>query len=131
MDRMHELVEKLNEYAREIGQLKEKEKILLEKEKVKDTTFIQSILSQFPIELNKDEHLISIIFNSTDKIINCPIICKNNDKFLEVEAKLYKIYGQYKEMENNFTLNGIKIDKLKTLDENKIKNKDIIILNVV
>ena len=124
------LGEKLNEYAREIGQLKEKEKILLEKEKVKDTTFIQSILSQFPIELNKDEHLISIIFNSTDKIINCPIICKNTDKFFKVEALLYKIYCQYKEKENNFTLNGIKIDKLKTLDENKIKNKDIIILNV-
>ena len=125
------LEEKLNKYTREIDQLKEKEKIILEKEKVKETTLLQYILSQFPIELNEDEQLISIIFNSTDKIINCPILCKNTDKFFKVEAKLYKIYCQYKEMENYFTLNGIKIDKHKTLDENKIKNKDIIILNVV
>ena len=73
---------------------------------------------------------MSIIFTSIDEKIHCSFICKNTDIFSTVETKLYKIYHEYSENENFFTVNGKKINKNKDLDYNKIKDNDIIILNV-
>ena len=42
---------------------------------------------------------------------------------------LYEEYEEYSETENFFTVNGDRISKFKTLDENKIHNNDAILLN--
>jgi hypothetical protein len=78
-------------------------------------------------KFSPDEKLISIEFmHSPD--IDYTIIAKNTDDFVKIEKELYDKYPDYRNFENDFLLNGIKIKKYKTLKENNIKNKDIITL---
>ena len=70
-----------------------------------------------------------IIFQSIDFKINYSIICKNTDRFNMIENILYDKYPEYIEKENYYIANGIKINKNKTIEQNKIKYSDIIILN--
>ena len=98
----------IKELYNEIGNLKEK-------------------LSIYPFELSKGEKLFSIIFTSSDQNMYHSIICKNTQKFLELEQKLYD-YPEYSGANNCFMINGNRINKFISLDENKIRNNDIIIL---
>ena len=66
------------------------------------------------------------IFISSDQNIISSFICKNTDIFKFIENRFYEKYSEYKDLDNNFISNGRKIDKNKSLDENKIKNNDII-----
>jgi hypothetical protein len=90
---------------------------------------LKDIISRYPIELSKDEKLMTLIFISFDQRIHNAIICKNTDLFSKVEKSLYNEYPEYEENENYFTVNGVKINRHKTLEENKIKNNNIITLN--
>ena len=56
---------------------------------------------------------------------------KNNDKFIKLEDILYDKYPKYKDTENYFLVNGIRINRHRTLDENKIKNNDVLTLNKI
>ena len=86
-------------------------------------------LSRYPFELSKGEKLLSVIFTSFDNKILHSIICKNTEKFIQLEKELYNYYPEYSKSDNYFLVNGYKVDKYKTLDENKIKNSDNIILS--
>ena len=88
-------------------------------------------LSRYPFELKKDEKMISVIFTSDDQNIHFSVICKNTEKFIRLEEKLYNDYPEYSETNNYFVVNGNRIQKFKTLDENNIRNSDIIILNQI
>ena len=87
---------------------------------------IKELKSKFPFELSIGEKLMTIIFTSTDQKIHYSFICKNTDKFSRLEALLYEIYPEYKESENYFIANGIKVNRFKNLEENRIKNSDVI-----
>ena len=78
-------------------------------------------------KFSPDEKLISIEFMRSPDI-DYTIIAKNTDDFVKIEKELYDKYPNYKDFENDFLLNGIKINKYKTLKENNIKNNDIITL---
>ena len=54
---------------------------------------------------------------------------QNTDDFIRLENSLYNIYKEYKDSENYFICNGIKVNKYRTLEENKIKFSDVITLN--
>ena len=71
---------------------------------------------------------MSIIIKSKDEKILFSIICKNSENFLRIEKELYEQYPEYRNENNYFIHIGNKIDKSKTLDENKIKNNSIITL---
>ena len=71
-----------------------------------------------------------IIFQSIDSKIHYAIICKNTYIFNKVEKMLYDKYPEYLELENFFTVNGVKINKCKTMEENNIKYSDVILLNI-
>ena len=109
-----------NPYLTKILELKEK----LES---KDNE-IKEIISRYPVELLKGEKLMSIIFVSLDQKIHYSIICKNTDQFIKIESKLYKEYPQYMNSENFFMANGNKINRFISLEENGIKDSDIITL---
>ena len=79
--------------------------------------------------LSPGENLISIKFISCDQNINFPTFAKPNDDFTKIENILYNNYPNYKENENYFLVNGRRINKYKTIEENGIKNNDIITLN--
>ena len=72
----------------------------------------------------------SVIFVSIDESIIDSIICKNKDKFSEIEKQIYQMYPEY---EGNiaFMNNGIYINKENNLEENKIyNNSKINIINI-
>jgi len=91
---------------------------------------IKEIKSNLPFDISKGEKLMSVIFVSDDQKIHYSIICKNTDKFNRLENILYNVeeYKSYLQSENYFLLNGKKINKYLTLEENGIKNSDIITL---
>ena len=101
---------------------------LMEEIKQKDNE-LKELKSKLPFNLNKNDKLMTVIFISNDQSVHYSFICKNNDKFNRIENLLYDEYPQFQETENYFTVNGHKIIKSKTMEENKIKNSDIIILN--
>ena len=110
--------EKLNNIISESNeQIDKKEKIIKQYELK---------ISQFHFKFSPVEKIISIIFTSYDENIMSSFICKNIDAFKFIENKFYEKYSEYKGLDNNFISNGRKIDKNKSLDENKIKNNDII-----
>ena len=76
----------------------------------------------------EEEKLISINFISNEEDLYCSIICKSSDKFEKVELQLYGEYPEYSKNQNLFFINGIKIDKKKSLKENGIKNNSLIII---
>ena len=100
-------------------------------EKDKEIKELRLKLSRYPIQLEEGEKLISVIFVSSDQKVHYSIICKNTSKFSIIEGKLYEEYNEYEELETYFTVNGRRINRHKTLYDNKIKNNDIIMLNVV
>lgn len=77
---------------------------------------------------NEGEQLMTVIFISEDQKVHYSFICKKTDKFQDLESKLYKIYPEYSKTDNHFAINGRTITKSKNLDENEIKNSDIITL---
>ena len=104
-------------------------KIIFEKEK--EIKELKLKLSRYPLELNDGEKLIAIIIRSRDKQIYQVFMCKNTEKFNSVAKRLYENYPKCQKKENFFTCNGFKIDKNKTLDENKIHSNDEVIVNIV
>ena len=103
-------------------------KDIIIKELNKEIDKLKEKLSRYPFELSKGEKLLSVIFTSSDQNMYYSIICKNTQKFTELEEKLYNDYPEYSKSNNYFIINGNRVNKTKSLDENKIGNNDIIIL---
>ena len=112
---INEKLNKINLESRE--QIRKREKIIKEYELK---------ISQFPFEFSPGEKIMSIIFISSDQNIISSLICKNTDIFKFLEDKFYEKFSEYKGLDNIFIINGRKINKNKSLEENKIKNNDII-----
>ena len=81
--------------------------------------------------LSPGENLISIKFISCDQNINFSTFAKPKDDFTKIEKILYNNYPNYREIENYFLVNGIRINKSKTIEQNGIKNNDIITLKTI
>ena len=103
----------IKNYQKEIEELKEKLAMLL------------------PFKLSKGDKIISVNFKSGDQAVNYSILCKNTHKFDYLLENLYEKYPNYKNIKDSiyFLANGVKVDTLKTLDENNIKDNDIILIN--
>ena len=122
---INELNEKLKNLNNTLNRNINKDKIneLYEEIRIKD-----KIISSFPVKLSEGEKLLSVIFVSVDQKIHYSTICKNTDKFSKIENLLYDAYPEYTETENHFFVNWNKVNKYKSLENNKIKNNDIIML---
>ena len=59
-------------------------------------------------------------------IINYSMACRNTDLFSNLEERLYQDYPNYRNVEKIFMVNTNRISQYKTLEENNIKNNDII-----
>ena len=89
---------------------------------------ISDIRLNIPSLAKPNEKLMSIVFNSFDENIHYSVICKNTDQFLKIESLLYEKYPEYKYLNKNYFVNGVKIDITKNLKDNNIKDSDIITL---
>ena len=87
---------------------------------------INDIKLNIPLQIKSEEKMMSIIFISIDEDIHYSIICKNTDIFSNIEKKFYDKYPEYKNTQSEFIINGNKVDRFKNIDDNKIKNSDII-----
>ena len=67
-------------------------------------------------------NIIVVNFISGDGRINYGIKCLNTDTFAEVEEKLYKIYDEYRNTNNQFVSGGKIIIRFKKIYENNIKD---------
>ena len=113
-----------------------KEKIKqLEKEINNKNIEIQGYISQLQnvneITLIKPgEKIIVVLFmtQGNQDIFNYAMACKNTDLFVRLEEKLYNDYPKYKNYETYFMVNAKRILRFKTVEENNIKNNDIISL---
>jgi len=77
------------------------------------------------------EKLITINFISIDQKINFNTFAKKTDIFSKLETSLYEYYPQFKETENYFLVNGKKLNRHKTLEENKINDNDTLTLGII
>ena len=80
--------------------------------------------------VNFDDIMV-VNFISLDQKVNKGIKCLKTDTFAEVEEQLYKIYGEYRETNNNFIANGNLVLRFKKMCENNIKDNDTIQLIAV
>ena len=115
----------------------EEDKIARKKlEKETKDSFLETIIekdkkikiTRFPFTLEKGEKLMTIIFITPDQKLHYSVICKNTEEFHKIEGQLYKEYPEYTENENYFILNGKKINKYKTLEQNGINIKTLLTL---
>ena len=91
---------------------------------------INDIRINIPLLLKPNEKLMPVIFHSYDENIHYSVICKNNDEFSKIESLLYDKYPEYKNINKDFIINGKKIDINKNLEDNNIRDSDIITLNI-
>lgn len=97
-------------------------------ENQKEIKNLKGKLERFPFELCENEKIMSVIISTEDKNIQYSVICKNSDKFLRIEEKFYDTFPEFGKAQNSFFINENKINKYQTLEENGIKNSDLIIL---
>ena len=116
--------------------LKEKIKILENNLKAKKNE-LQNLLSKnnnnniinYKItSINPGEEILAINFvsNGVQDIGHYNLICKNTDLFVRLEERLYQDFPDFKNYETYFEVNTRRIKRFKTIEENNIKNNDII-----
>ena len=131
-------IKKYNDLKKEIEEEKNK-KINLGKEtkesmietiieKDKEIKELKSKLSKIPFTLEEGEELMTIMFISSNQRLYYSVICKSTDEFHKIEGGLYKKFPEFAENENFFLVKGKKVNKFKTLEQNGIKDNDVIIL---
>jgi len=86
------------------------------------------INNNYVISSKPGEKILSINFvsNGFQGIMNYSLPCKNTDLFVRLEEKLNNDYPELKDKETYFLVNGRKIKRFKTLDENHINSNDVI-----
>ena len=80
------------------------------------------------IEENEEDEGINVNITSSGQNINVSIKCQKNDKFKVLEYKLYEKYPDLKNKNHYYICNGNMIDIEKTIEQNKIIDKDNILL---
>ena len=129
---LNDEINKLKQYEQKNRLLQEeinKKNIEIQKYKSDNNTdFDEGITSIKP-----GEKIISINFASmgSQDIGHYSLICKNTELFVRLEERLYNDFPQFKNYETYFEKNTKRIKRFKTLDENEIKNKDVISLFTV
>ena len=73
----------------------------------------------------------AISFESIDSRLKYPIICGNNTTIARLEEVIYNEFPDYKECNTYLTCNGIILKRFKTIEENKIKQGNVIIVNKI
>ena len=110
--------------------IKKMEEMQINQDKLKFNKFNNSIKqNDFLLhEMKPSEQLLNVTFitSGTNGLINYQLICKNTELFVRLEERFYNDFPQFKEYDLCFKNNNKKIKRFKTLEENNIKNKDVI-----
>ena len=123
-------IDNLNKELEQIKRIKQS----LENDLAQKDIEIQKLRSQksndyFDISsLEPNDKIIGVNFVSMgiNDIGHYSLVCKTRDLFVNLEERLYNDFPQFKNYETYFEVNGKRIKRFQTLEQNKIKNKDII-----
>ena len=74
---------------------------------------------------------INFVSMGINDIGHYALACKNTDLFVRLEERLYNDFPQFKNYETYFEVNTRRIKRFKTLEENYIKNKNIINMFII
>ena len=77
------------------------------------------------------ETIIAVNFVSLNQNITYPMACRKTDIFAKIEEKLYREFPSLKSKKIYFLANGNKINKSLTIEQNKIKNGNTILINEI
>ena len=69
---------------------------------------------------------LNFVSMGNQDIMNYNLVCKNIDLFVRLEERLYEDFPQFKEYETYFEVNGKRIKRFKTIEQNNIKTNDVI-----
>ena len=108
MNKIHLLENQIKQKDEEINKLKEQFK----KKKIDLNRYM------------KDE-IICVTFQNPNFTFSVP--CVKEDIFAEIEEKLYQEYNELRETDNYFICNGNKVKRFKNIEENNIKNNNIVL----
>ena len=102
----------------------------IRKHELQKENFYKQLQNEIRLITKKiEESFIAINFMSTDHNINFPIACKKSDFFSEIKDKLCSKISDLEGKKIYFTSNGQKIDDSLTIEQNQIKDNDIILIN--
>ena len=127
----------IEKYKSDINKLVEKnkelEKILEEKNKeINDYIFqlSNSNNNEQLVNFKTGDKIIAVLFmtQGNQDIYNYTMPCKTSDLFVRLEERLYHDFPKYRNYETFFMVNARRIFRFKSLEENQIKNNDIISL---
>ena len=122
----------INQYQNEISelkkQLKEEHKRLEDNKKNLENDELRQNKILLKNTLGPGEKILVIYFNRTGKqILEKPkYSCKNTELFVRLEERFYKEFPEFKEYDLSFIVNGKRIKRFKTIEENQIRNNDTI-----
>ena len=117
--------------------IKEKDTLIIERDNYKRS------YEQIINDKNKDKYIINSILPgeevmsinfvsmANNDIANYSLCCKNTDLFIKEEERLYEDFPKFKKYETYFEANGKRIKRFLTLEENKIKDKDVINMFII
>ena len=101
-----------------------------------------ALLSKLNIERKKNMELqqlldnkgniekpMAVIFTTIDQKINYPVPCYNSDEISKLEEKLYLEFPELQHNDIYFISNGNPINRVMSLEQNKIKNGANILIN--
>ena len=137
--KLKSIITNLNNEINKLKQYEQKNRLLQEEINKKNIE-----IQKYKSDNNKDfdegitsvkpgEKIISINFVSmgNQDIGHYSLVCKNTELFVRLEERLYDDFPQFKNYETYFEKNTKRIKRFKTLDENQIKNKDVITIFTV
>ena len=134
---MNKTINKLNVELNQIKELKQK----LENDLTQKDNEIQKLISQIKNQkdyydissLKPDDKIIAVNFVSmgNNDIGHYNLVGKGRDLFVRLEERLYDDFPQFKNYETYFEVNGKRIKRFQTLEQNKIKNNDIINIFII
>ena len=127
---LDEAKRKIEKYLKSLKDLNikihEKDEELVKLYKINNN--LKEKLSRFPFELEENEKMIIIFFQSNEDQFTCPLICKNTEAFSEIEMRLKNKVPSLKEQDNYYLHNGTRINKYKNLEDNKIYDGNTLII---
>ena len=80
------------------------------------------------VNFKPGDKIIAVLFMTlgNQDIFNYAMACKSSDLFVRLEERLYQDFPKYRNFETSFMVSARMISKYKSLEENQIKNNDII-----
>ena len=127
-----DFVNQINELKQQLNNEKNKYQILLnEMQNLQNKNNINNDSGITSVQPGEKIIAINFVSMGTQDIGHYCMVCKNTDMFVRLEEKLYKDYPKFKDYETYFEIKTKRIKRFKTLDENGIKNNDVINIFII